>query len=118
MLLPLLTLALMLEVLLLLEYPGLGLGRFRTAMLAGSPVLPLPVELVAGGEGKPEPKEPLLEPGLGGSGREGSPGGVPFVADDSDEENCGVWACVGSGLEVEFAKTGPLPTKIMDNGRG
>ena len=29
----------------------------RIAMLAGSPVLPLPVELVAGGEGNPEPVE-------------------------------------------------------------
>lgn len=118
MLLPLLALAPKLELLLLLENAELVLGRFRTAMLAGSPVLPLPVELVAGGEGKPEPKEPLLEPGLGGSGREGSPGGVPFAIEDSDEDSCGVWACARSGLEVEFAKAGPLPTKIIDDGRG
>jgi len=32
-------------------------------------VLPLPVEFVAGGEGKPEPFE--LDPGLGGSGKSG-----------------------------------------------
>jgi hypothetical protein len=44
-------------------------------MLAGSPVLPLPVELVAGGEGKPEVEAPLLDPGLGGSGRSGMSGG-------------------------------------------
>jgi len=35
------------------------------AIPAGSPVLPLPVEFVAGGEGSPEPM------GLGGSGRSG-----------------------------------------------
>jgi hypothetical protein len=45
----------------------------RTAMLAGSPVLPLPVEFVAGGEGNPEPVELT---GLGGSGRSGMPGEV------------------------------------------
>lgn len=44
-------------------------GLSRIAMLCGSPVLPLPVEFVAGGEGKPEPLE--LAPGLGGSGRSG-----------------------------------------------
>lgn len=44
---------------------------FRTLLPFGlsSPTLPLPVELVAGGEGKPEPIETL---GLGGgSGRSG-----------------------------------------------
>lgn len=45
-------------------------------MLPGSPVLPLPVELVAGGEGRPEVLVLLLEPGLGGSGRSGMSGGV------------------------------------------
>ena len=42
-------------------------------MLAGSPVLPLPVELVAGGDGNPEPLELT---GLGGSGKSGMLGGV------------------------------------------
>jgi hypothetical protein len=44
-------------------------------MLPVSPVLPLPVEFVAGGEGSPEPFELVLAPGLGGSGRSGTPGG-------------------------------------------
>lgn len=52
-------------------------GRSRIAMVAGSPVLPLPVEFVAGGEGKPDLMEPALEVGLGGSGRSGSAGGAP-----------------------------------------
>lgn len=43
----------------------------RIAMLAESPVLPLPVELVAGGDGRPESREDMLEMGLGGSGRSG-----------------------------------------------
>jgi hypothetical protein len=60
--------------LLLRLLPGLGvvalvdMGR-RRAMVAGSPVLLPPVELVAGGEGSPDRTE---EPeGLGGSGRSG-----------------------------------------------
>lgn len=44
-------------------------------MLAGSPVLPLPVEFVAGGEGRPEPFELVLAIGLGGSGKSGRFGG-------------------------------------------
>ncbi len=44
-------------------------------MLAGSPVLPLPVEFVAGGEGRPEPFELVLATGLGGSGKSGRFGG-------------------------------------------
>lgn len=43
-----------------------GLSRFSRL----SPVLPLPVELVAGGEGRPEWVDEA--PGLGGSGRSGS----------------------------------------------
>jgi len=39
----------------------------------GSPVLPLPVEFVAGGDGRPEL---LLRTGLGGSGRSGRLGGM------------------------------------------
>lgn len=39
-----------------------------------SPTLPLPVELVAGGLGRPEALEEVL--GLGGSGRSGRLGGV------------------------------------------
>ena len=38
-----------------------------------SPTLPLPVELVAGGDGRPDVEEVL---GLGGSGRSGRVGGV------------------------------------------
>lgn len=57
-----------------------------------SPVLPLPVELVAGGEGRPEWVD--AAPGLGGSGSSGS----------SEVE------------EVEGA-TGPSPRKIADKGR-
>lgn len=52
-----------------------GPGRL-TAMLPGSPVLPLPVELVAGGEGRPELTELT---GLGGSGRSGRVVGVDTV---------------------------------------
>lgn len=44
------------------------LRRAVPAALVGSPVLPLPVELVAGGDGRPEL---LLSTGLGGSGRSG-----------------------------------------------
>lgn len=47
-------------------------GRWRTLpkLVVSSPVLPLPVELVAGGDGNPEPFESA--PGLGGgSGKVG-----------------------------------------------
>jgi hypothetical protein len=62
-------------------------GLWRIAMLFGSPVLPLSVEFVAGGEGSPEPLE--LPPGLGGSGRSGtsgvsSIGGLVYVDDKDD----------------------------------
>ena len=57
-----------------------------------SPMLPLPVELVAGGEGRPEWEEEA--PGLGGSGRSGS----------SED-----WADEGAG--------GPSPRKMADKGR-
>jgi hypothetical protein len=71
--------------LLLLNESGLSL----TAILFGSPVLPLPVEFVAGGDGSPEPLE--LAPGLGGSGRSGIPaesafGGLLMLFG-------GVWGC-------------------------
>ena len=51
----------------------------RSRMVAGSPVLPLPVELVAGGDGRPVFTDPTLEVGLGGSGRSGRAGGVPSI---------------------------------------
>jgi hypothetical protein len=54
-------------------------------------VLPLPVELVAGGEGRPEWEEEA--PGLGGSGRSGS-------SEDEDVEGAG-----------------KSPRKIADKGR-
>lgn len=57
-----------------------------------SPVLPLPVELVAGGDGRPEWVDEA--PGLGGSGRSGR---------SEDEEDEGT--------------AGPSPRKIADNGR-
>lgn len=56
-----------------------------------SPALPLPVELVAGGEGRPEWLDE--DPGLGGSGRSGS-------SEDEDVEGAG-----------------PSPRKIADKGR-
>ena len=75
------------------------------AMVAGSPVLPLPVEFVAGGEGRPEPIERILELGLGGSGSSGSRGLLTV-------DNCG--ECDGSWIpEVEPA---PLPMKTADTG--
>ena len=51
-------------------------GRWRTLpkLVVSSPVLPLPVEFVAGGDGKPEPLPESLDsaPGLGGgSGNDG-----------------------------------------------
>lgn len=65
------------------------------ATLAGSPVLPLPVEFVAGGEGRPELVVPTLEPGLGGSGRSGR-SGIPGGVEENGE---------------------PEPRKIADEGR-
>jgi len=56
-----------------------------------SPILPLPVEFVPGGEGRPEREE---APGLGGSGRSGS----------------------SEDVEVE-REVGPSPRKIADKGR-
>ena len=41
-----------------------------------SPVLSLPVGFVAGADGRPESREPILGLGLGDSGRSGRPGGV------------------------------------------
>jgi hypothetical protein len=55
-----------------------------------SPVLPLPVELVAGGEGRPEWEEAT---GLGGSGRS------------------------GRSEDAEVEGVGPSPRKIADKGR-
>jgi hypothetical protein len=74
-----------------------------SATLAGSPVLPLPVELVAGGEGRPEPTELT---GLGGSGRSGS----CFAA---EKEVLG-WAVLGAEGEDEEAG---LPIYMAERGR-
>lgn len=41
-----------------------------------SPTLPLPVEFVAGGDGRPDAESVDDAPGLGGSGRSGRLGGV------------------------------------------
>lgn len=49
--------------------------RWRT--LSTSPLLPLPVELVAGGEGRPERESVDDAPGLGGSGKSGTFSGKP-----------------------------------------
>jgi len=65
-------------------------GRLTFSRL--SPMLPLPVELVAGGEGRPEWEEE--DPGLGGSGRSGR----------SED-----WVDEGAG--------GPSPRKMADKGR-
>jgi hypothetical protein len=70
-----------------------GGGKVRGSTASRlSPVLPLPVELVAGGEGRPEWLDEV--PGLGGSGRSGS----------------------SEGDDVEGAR-GPSPRKIADKGR-
>jgi hypothetical protein len=74
-------------------------------MVAGSPVLPLPVEFVAGGEGNPDRTDPILELGLGGSGRSGNPKDVASVWDDEDGVDCNAW---------ELAS---LPRYIADIGR-
>lgn len=62
--------------------------RILPAFVLLSPVLPLPVEFVAGGEGKPEPLDP---PGLGGSGK--------------------------SGILAENEEDGEEPRKMADKGR-
>lgn len=85
--------------LLLRLLPGLGvvalvdMGR-RRAIVAGSPVLLPPVELVAGGEGRPDPTD---EPeGLGGSGRSGR-GFVPTAgaAEPMKMAESGRWVARG-----------------------
>lgn len=61
-------------------------GLCLRATLPGSPVLPLPVELVAGGDGSPESLELWLETGLSGSGRSGRLPGAPLArCGDGDE---------------------------------
>lgn len=78
-------------------------------MVAGSPVLPLPVEFVAGGEGSPDLIDPTLECGLEGSGRSGRPaGGVPSIK--------------LAYAEAEWERSwmlglGPFPMKTADTGR-
>ena len=62
-----------------------------------SPTLPLPVEFVAGGEGRPDALDEVL--GLGGSGRSGRVGGVSLVdpmkiADKGRD----LEACTGRGV--------------------
>lgn len=64
--------------------------------------LPLPVEFVAGGEGRPDPAELLLALGLGGSGRSGmestvSMGGVEKFREEEEEEVNGKWTLEGLG---------------------
>lgn len=46
------------------------------AVPVSSPTLPLPVEFVAGGEGRPVSETSGEPPGLGGSGNRGKSGGV------------------------------------------
>jgi hypothetical protein len=69
-----------------------GGSEGRSTFSRLSPVLPLPVELVAGGEGRPEWEEEA--PGLGGSGRSGR----------------------SEDVDVEGAGPSP-PRKIADKGR-
>lgn len=66
--------------------------EYRSTASRLSPVLPLPVELVAGGEGRPDCVD--VAPGLGGSGRSGS-----------------------SEVEVVEEEVGPSPRKIAERGR-
>ena len=90
------------EALLDLELGGLSLRIVKADARGGmerrfsfsrlSPVLPLPVELVAGGDGRPELVD--AAPGLGGSGRSGS-------SEEEEDEGAG----------------GPSPRKIADKGR-
>jgi hypothetical protein len=91
--------------LLLSELPvcacAMGCSWRLRAMLAGSPVLPEPVEFVAGGEGKPEPTELT---GLGGSGRSGREG-------TAEGPLCWLGECV---LEDE---DGALPIYMAERGR-
>ena len=62
-----------------------------------SPTLPLPVELVAGGDGRPEALEDVL--GLGGSGRSGRAGELepadPMKIADKGRD---LEACTGRGV--------------------
>jgi hypothetical protein len=78
------------------------MGRSRIAMVAGSPVLPLPVEFVPGGDGRPDL---MLELGLGGSGSSGRVG--------LDVDNCGDW---DASFEAEY-EAPPLPMYTADTGR-
>ena len=67
------------------------------ALVLRSPTLPLPVELVAGGDGRPDALEEVL--GLGGSGRSGRVGGVepaePMKIADKGRD---LGACRGRGV--------------------
>jgi hypothetical protein len=72
-------------------------------MVAGSPVLPLSVEFVPGGDGSPDLTDPMLELGLGGSGSSGRL---------LDVTSCG--DCVAS-LEPEI-ETSVLPMYTADTG--
>ena len=74
-------------------------------MVAGSPVLPLPVEFVPGGDGRPDLTEPVLELGLGGSGSSGRAGLL-------DVDNCGDR---DASFEAE-CKASPLPMYTADTG--
>lgn len=69
-----------------LEY-GAGLWRILPKLVVSSPVLPLPVEFVAGGDGRPELFD--AAPGLGG----------------------------GSGKSGRFLGVDTEPRKIADKGR-
>jgi hypothetical protein len=80
-------------------------GRSRIAMVAGSPVLPLPVEFVPGGDGSPDLTEQLLELGLGGSGSSGR-------AELSVVDNCGDR---DASFEAE-CEASPLPMYTADTG--
>ena len=68
-----------------------------------SPTLPLPVELVAGGEGSPDPFEDVLGlGGSGGSGRSGRAGGVepgvgPIYIADKGRDLADRWGRGGIG---------------------
>lgn len=77
----------------------------RSRMVAGSPVLPLPVEFVPGGDGRPDLTEPMLELGLGGSGSSGR-------AVLLDVDDCGNW---DASFEAECEES-PLPMYTADTG--
>ena len=74
-------------------------------MVAGSPVLPLSVEFVPGGDGRPDLTEPMLELGLGGSGSSGRDGLLKV-------DSCG--DCDAS-IEPEFDSS-PFPMYTADTG--